>query len=82
MKTREEIERAVITSLASVAPEADPSTLDRKRPIREQLDIDSMEFLNFVVAVHHALGIDVPERDYAKLATLESSVDYLFAKAT
>lgn len=81
MKTREEIQRAVFAALTSVAPEADPTSLDPKRPIREQLDIDSMDFLNFVVAVHRDLGVDVPERDYAKLATLESSIAYLLAKA-
>ena len=81
MKSQQEIQQAVVTALLSVAPEADPATLDPKRPIREQLDIDSMDFLNFIVALHHDLGVDVPERDYGKLATLESSVSYLLAKA-
>ena len=77
MKTRDELERAVLDALLSVAPEADPAAIDPKRSLREQLDIDSMDFLRFVVAIHGALGVDVPERDYGKLATLESSVDYL-----
>ena len=80
MKTRTEIEGAVIAALMSVAPEADPSAIDRTRPLREQLDIDSMDFLNFVVAVHNGLGVDIPERDYPKIATLESTIDYLVSK--
>ena len=80
MKTRDEIEHALIAAITNVAPEADPTSIDRKRPIRDQLDIDSMDFLKIVVALHEALGVDVPERDYGKLATLESSVEYLLAR--
>ena len=81
MKNQKDIQQAVITALLSVAPEADPATIDPKRPIREQLDIDSMDFLNFILALHRDLGVDVPERDYPKLATLESSVSYFLGKA-
>jgi acyl carrier protein len=77
--TRPEIERAVQTALSSVAPEADFATFDPKQSLREQLDLDSMDFLNFVIGLHGALGVDVPERDYASLATAESAVDYLLA---
>ncbi len=75
--TQAPLEQVVLGALASVAPEADLAALDRNVPLREQLDLDSMDFLNFVIAVHRALGVDVPERDYAKLATLESCVEYL-----
>jgi acyl carrier protein len=80
MKTRDEIQRALLAAITAVAPEADPSAIDRTRPIRDQLDIDSMDFLKIVVALHETLGVDVPERDYPKLATLDSSVAYLFAR--
>lgn len=79
-KSRHEIREAVVGALSSVAPELDPATLDPKQPLREQLDLDSMDFLNFAVALHAALGVDVPERDYAKIATLEGSIDYVSAK--
>jgi acyl carrier protein len=46
-------------------------------PLREQLDIDSMDFLNFVIALHKELGVGLPEKDYPKLATLDGCVDYL-----
>ncbi len=81
MKTSPEVRKTVLDALCSVAPETDASTIDPREPLREQLDLDSMDFLNFVVALHAALGVDVPERDYAKLATLDSCVDYLVAKA-
>ncbi len=78
--SRAEVQSAVIAALSSVAPEADAQAIDPKQPLREQLDLDSMDFLNFIMALHGSLGIDVPERDYAKLSTLESCVEYLSAK--
>jgi acyl carrier protein len=56
---------------ATLAPDAD---------IREALDIDSMDFRNFVTALHKKLGIDIPERDYPRLVTLAGAVAYLKAK--
>ena len=79
---RAEIQRAVLGALSSVAPEADTASLDPRRPIREELDLDSMDFLNFVIGLRAALGVDVPERDYGKLSTLQSCVDYLLAART
>lgn len=76
---RAAVERAVQASLSAVAPEADFSSLDSKGALREQLDLDSVDFLRFVVGLHAALGVDVPERDYAKLATLDSCVSYVLA---
>ncbi len=68
---------AVIDALLSVAPEVDPSTLDPERDLREQCDLDSMDFLNFVIALHESLGIDIPEADYPKLSTLDRALEYL-----
>jgi acyl carrier protein len=66
--------------LANIAPEMDLGSLDPQADLREALDIDSMDFLNFVIAVHHRLGIDIPELDYPKLATLDGAVTYLRGK--
>jgi len=74
---RDAVRQTILDALSSVAPEADLASLDPKAALRETLDLDSMDFLNFVIALHKALGTDVPERDYAKLATLESCVEYL-----
>ena len=75
--TDEEIEKIVIQSLASVVPELDEATLSPTKNLRDQLDIDSMDFLNFVIALHEALKVDIPERDYAQLASIAGAVRYL-----
>jgi len=75
--TRDEIRAIVLRALGDVAPEADPSRLDPQVPLRDQLDLDSMDILNFMTALHDALGVDVPEPDYGKLGTVASAVDYL-----
>jgi acyl carrier protein len=75
--TREAIRQAVVTALTSVAPEIDPSSLDPHEEFRLEFDLDSMDFLNFVIALHASPNVDVPEADYSKLATLNGAVDYL-----
>ena len=77
----EEIRAAVLAALGGIAPEADLTHLDPGENLREQLDLDSMDFLNFVVAVHKRLGVEIPESDYPKLATLDGAASYLLAKA-
>lgn len=71
---------AVLTSLGQVAPEADPATLDPTTPIVDQLEIDSMDHLDFVVALSERTGVEVPERDYAQLASVDDCVAYLAAR--
>jgi acyl carrier protein len=66
--------------LGNIAPEIDLKTVDAGADLREALDIDSMDFLNFVTAIHHRLGVDIPEIDYPKLVTLDGAVHYLVAK--
>jgi len=66
--------------LSNIAPEADLTTVDPVADLREALDIDSMDFLNFVTAIHQRLGIDIPELDYPKLVTLDSMIAYLKEK--
>jgi acyl carrier protein len=75
--SRDEIRATVLRVLGEIAPEAD---LERIRPavgFRDQLDLDSMDFLNFVIGLHHAFGVDIPESDYPKVATLEGCVAHL-----
>ena len=78
--TPDEIRAAVLRALGSVAPEADLEQLRPDVGFREQLDIDSMDFLNFVITLHKQLGIDIPEGDYARLATLQGCVEYLTSR--
>ena len=75
--TREEIRLAVVKALTSVAPEIDPQTLQPDDVFRQEFDLDSMDFLNFVIGLQTGLGVDVPETDYGKLVTLNAAVDYL-----
>jgi acyl carrier protein len=77
---REDIRSTVISTLGTIAPEADPATLAPTADLRDALDIDSMDFLRFVVSLHEQLHVDIPERDYAKVRTLDSCVSYLEAK--
>jgi len=75
--TKDELRSLALRVLGGIAPEADLATLDPGADLRESLDLDSMDFLNFVVGLHQGTGIDVPESDYARLATLDACVDYL-----
>jgi acyl carrier protein len=75
--TRDELTAHVLSAIAKVAPEADGASLSEDAPLRRELDIDSMDFLNFITELHALTGVDVPESDYAKLSTLRACVDYL-----
>ena len=75
--TDEEIRSVVLRLLGSIAPEADMERIKPDSNLRDQLDIDSMDFLNFVIAVDKELKVDIPERDYRRLATLDACVAYL-----
>lgn len=73
--------RAVVQEeLGKIAPEMDVGAIDASADLREALDIDSMDFLNFITAIHRRLGVNVPEVDYPKLTTLDGAVAYLAAK--
>ncbi len=76
----DEIRRIVLDSIESVAPEVEASSIDPSEDLRDALDIDSMDFLNFVTALHKKLQVDVPEPDYPKLQTIDGCVAY-FAEA-
>ncbi len=75
-----EIREALWQELGNIAPEMDLQQLDPRANLREALDIDSMDFLNFVTAIHRRLGVDIPELDYPKLGTLDGAVNYLKVK--
>jgi acyl carrier protein len=78
--TREAIHQRVLDALLSVAPEADPLALAGSVRLRDQLDMDSMDFLNFVIAIHESLHVEIPERDYPRLMTIDGCVEYLNGK--
>lgn len=78
--TRDEILARVTAELQNVAPGCEPAKADPEADLREELDIDSMDFLNFIIAMHKSLGVDIPESDYPKLITLNGLVAYLQKK--
>jgi len=80
--TKDQIRAAILRNLSAIAPEADLEALDPRRDLRDQLDIDSVDFMNFVVALHQDLGVDVPEADYPKLSSLDACVAYLAGKTS
>ena len=75
--SRADLRQAAIDALLEVAPDVDAAALDATRAFRDQFDFDSMDTLNFVIALHQRLGIDIPERDYPELLTLDGAVRYL-----
>jgi acyl carrier protein len=79
--TREEIKVLVLGTLAEIAPETDFATLAHGKPLREQIDIDSFDFLNVIIRLSERLKVDIPEADYGQLATLDGTVDYLAKKS-
>jgi acyl carrier protein len=78
--TEAELKRLVLDALVSVAPELDEASLAPDKSFREQLDMDSMDFLNYLIALHEALKIDIPESDYTQLTSINSAIGYLVKK--
>jgi acyl carrier protein len=76
----DDLRGTVLRVLGEIAPEADLAAVKPDVGFREQLDLDSMDLLNFVVALHAALDVDIPEADYPRLATLDGCVEYLTAR--
>lgn len=77
--TAGELRATVLRVLGEIAPEADPAEIKPDVSFRSQIDLDSMDVLNFVIALHEALGVEIPEADYPRLATLDGCVAYLDA---
>jgi acyl carrier protein len=77
--TKDEIRTQVLAALAAVVPELEPGELRPDRPLRDELDIDSMDFLNFTIGLHKSFGVEIPEQDYRKLDTLNACIDYVAA---
>jgi acyl carrier protein len=75
--TDEQLKEVVLRHLTRIAPEVDPDALEPDTPFRDQYDLDSMDFLNFVIGVCEELEVDISEKDYARLGSLEEAVSYL-----
>ena len=75
--TEAEIKRAIFDGLRQIAPESEPETLAADANVRKTLDIDSYDFLNFLIDLNEKLGVEVPEEDYGKLRSLKELLTYL-----
>ena len=78
--TSNNIRQIVLDIIADIAPDEDVTGIDDKKSLREQLDLDSMDFLDIVMELRKRHKVEVPQEDYPKLATLESCVAYLSPK--
>ena len=74
--TRHEIRDTIVSCLCEVAPEVDPATVRDDVSFRDQFDVDSMDLLNFVIAMHERLHVDIPESEYARLGTVDLLVEF------
>ncbi|HET7231977.1 MAG TPA: acyl carrier protein [Longimicrobium sp.] len=72
-----ETRAAVLNALRHIAPEVGEDELDPAGNLREQADLDSMDYMNFIVALGKDFGVEIPEADYPRLATLDGCVAYL-----
>jgi acyl carrier protein len=75
--TPDQIRVAFLEELVRVAPDLDPAAVGEDDHLQEDLELDSMDFLNLVTALHKRLGVDIPEADYPHLATTRQAIEYL-----
>lgn len=67
----------VLIALKSIAPEVEAERLRNDRPLREEVDLDSMDWLRFIAAVYQRVGVNIPEVDYQRVSTLDALITYL-----
>lgn len=72
-----EINDGVISALSEIAPEIEPGELQSSEPLRDQVDLDSMDWLNFLIEISRKFGVDIPESEYVNMRTIDNIVEYL-----
>ena len=77
--TIDEAKRLIFDVLTDIAPEVDPTSVDHGVDLTEQLDLDSMDYLNWMLGVNAATGVDIPQRDVSLFLTIDGAADYLVA---
>ena len=73
---------AVVEVLRTIAPEVEAAALDNLLALRHQVDLDSMDWLNFLIGLQQRFGVEVPESDYARLGSLDDLLNYLHDRAS
>jgi len=79
--SNDNLRQILLEEIGKIAPEVESTAVDPNADLREAFDLDSMDFLNLVSAIHKRLGIDVPEADYARLSSLNAAIAYLEQRA-
>ena len=78
--TREQVRQAILNIIADIAPDEDLGGIKDEETLRDQFDLDSMDFLDIVMELRKRFNLEVPESDYQKLVSLASSVEYLLPR--
>jgi len=78
--TGEGIQKAIIDIIREIVPDEDLSGIDAEKPLRDQIDLDSMDFLDIVMELRKRYSVEVPEQDYQELESMSSTVNYLLPK--
>ena len=74
---KEEARQTIFEVLGEIAPEVDPATVDDSSDLTEQLDLDSMDYLNWMLGINEATGVEIPQRDVSRFLTIDGAVEYL-----
>lgn len=77
--TIEEAKQTIFGVLAGVAPEVDPTDVEHDVELDEQLDLDSMDYLNWLIGISKATGVEIPQRDASEFMTIDGAASYLVA---
>ena len=77
----EQIKTELLAAIGEIAPETDLAAIDPARALRQQVDLDSADWLNFLVAVHEKLGVDIPDAEAARLRTLDQIAAFVHGRS-
>ena len=75
------LHQTIVVLLQQIAPDTTPATLKLEENIRETLNIDSFDFLQFIIALHEKTGVEIPEEDYGKINTIQNAIEYIQNKS-
>jgi acyl carrier protein len=75
------LHQTIVVLLQQIAPDTVPATLKLEENIRETLNIDSFDFLQFIIALHEKTGVEIPEEDYGKINTIQNAIEYIQNKS-
>jgi len=79
--SNDDIRAIVLREIGNIAPEIDPAQIDPAIEFRQQVDLDSMDILNLMIAINTATGVDIPEADYPKINTIDKTIAYIASHA-